>query len=116
MVISNPAYSSNMSLTNVLDRAAYHGTVIWYVMELAALYAHAHTSATFRSFQQALMASEIARQLGFCSPSDRDSEVDTNPAPSPPPSWCTDAEFVQEFRDAQSRLWGSIRGARERTY
>ena len=113
MVISNPAYSSNTSLIDVLNRAAYHGTVIWCVMKLTTHHAHTNISGAFRSFQQALMASGIARQLGFCSPSDRDNEVDTNPAPSPPPSWCADSEFVQELRDAQSRLWNSIRGARE---
>ena len=30
MVVSNPAYSSNRSIVNVLDRTAYHGTVVWY--------------------------------------------------------------------------------------
>ena len=29
MVVANPAYDSDTSLINVLNRAAYHGTVIW---------------------------------------------------------------------------------------
>ncbi len=57
------------------------------------------------------MASGLARQLGFCSP-DSTTNVDTNPAPSPAPSWCSDAAFVQSLRDAQTRLWTSIRGAK----
>ncbi|RDX43809.1 hypothetical protein OH76DRAFT_1409762 [Lentinus brumalis] len=96
MVVANPAYDSNSTTTDVLNSAAYHGTVIW-------------------SFQQGLMASGLARQLGFCSP-DSTTNVDTNPAPSPAPSWCSDAAFVQSLRDAQTRLWTSIRGAKSEIY
>ncbi|KAI0648904.1 hypothetical protein C8Q79DRAFT_903844 [Trametes meyenii] len=97
MVVANPAYASNTSLIHVLDRAAYHGTVIW-------------------SFQQGLMAAGLARQLGFCEASSKDASVDTNPAPSPPPEWCSDAAFVQALRDAQTRLWASIRGASDEIF
>lgn len=40
--------------------------------------------------------------------------VDTNPLSSPAPSWCSNSTFVQFLRDAQTRLWTSINGARER--
>ncbi|KAI0671937.1 hypothetical protein C8Q78DRAFT_806310 [Trametes maxima] len=102
MVVANPAYASNTSLIHVLDRAAYHGTVVW-------------------SFQQGLMAGGLARQLGFCSSDSNGTgaDVDTNPAPAPsPPSpeWCSDAAFVRSLHDAQTRLWASIRGARDEIY
>ena len=29
MVVANPAYDSNTTNIDVLNRAAYHGTVIW---------------------------------------------------------------------------------------
>ncbi|KAI0350022.1 hypothetical protein OH77DRAFT_1431415 [Trametes cingulata] len=97
MVVANPAYDSNMTLIDVLNRAAYHGTVVW-------------------SFQQGLMASGLARQLGFCS--SNTSSVDANPAPSgsPAPEWCADTAFVQSVRDAQTRLWTAIRGAEDEIY
>ncbi|KAI9001558.1 hypothetical protein BD414DRAFT_453177 [Trametes punicea] len=95
MVVANPAYDSNTTMIDVLNRAAYHGTVVW-------------------SFQQGLMAGGLARQLSFCS--SNSTSVDTNPAPSPAPEWCDDAGFVQSLRDAQTRLWTSIRGAEDEIY
>lgn len=59
------------------------------------------------------MAGGLARQLGFCS-MDEAITVDTNPLSSPAPSWCSNSTFVQFLRDAQTRLWTSINGARER--
>ncbi|KAI1797436.1 hypothetical protein LXA43DRAFT_984433 [Ganoderma leucocontextum] len=96
MVVANPAYDSNTTTIDVLNRAAYHGTVVW-------------------SFQQGLMASGLARQLGFCS-QDNATTVDTNTPPSQPPEWCSDAAFVQSLRGAQTRLWASIRGAKAEIY
>ena len=61
------------------------------------------------------MAGGLARQLGFCG-LDISTAVDTNPPPSRPPSWCADAGFVQGLRDAQTRLWSSVRGAKDRKY
>ncbi|KAF9563018.1 hypothetical protein CPC08DRAFT_816871 [Agrocybe pediades] len=90
MVVANPAYDSNTTNVHVLDRTAYHGTVVW-------------------SFQQALMAGGIARQLGFCNPNS--TSVDINPPPSPLPAWCGDSLLVQSLQDAQRRLWSSIKGA-----
>ncbi|KAI0833704.1 hypothetical protein BC628DRAFT_1426807 [Trametes gibbosa] len=90
MVVANPAYGSNTTLIDVLDRAAYHGTVVW-------------------SFQQGLMAAGLARQLALCAASAPGSQ---NPhATSPAPEWCADVQFVQSVRDAQTRLWAAIRGA-----
>ncbi|OSC99924.1 hypothetical protein PYCCODRAFT_1513135 [Trametes coccinea BRFM310] len=99
MVVANPAYDSNATMIDVLNRAAYHGTVIW-------------------SFQQGLMAAGLARQLALC-PSNNStdaSNVDTYPTPARPPSWCADAPFVQSLRAAQSRLWTAIRGAQSEIY
>ncbi|KAF7799662.1 hypothetical protein EIP86_010902 [Pleurotus ostreatoroseus] len=92
MVVANPAYDSNRTNIEVLNRAAYHGTVIW-------------------SFQQGLMANGLARQLSFCA-IDNATAVDTNTPPSTSPTWCKNASFVQSLRDAQTRLWQSIDGAR----
>jgi len=89
MVVANPAYDSNTTNVQVLDRTAYHGTVVW-------------------SFQQALMAGGIARQLGFCNPNSTTS-VDIN---SPDlVTWCGDTQLVQGLKEAQTRLWTSIKGA-----
>jgi len=95
MVVANPAYDSNTTNVQVLDRTEYHGTVVW-------------------SFQQALMAGGLARQLGFCL-SDTTS-VDINPPPSPQPAWCGDAALVKSLQAAQTRLWGSINGASSSIY
>ncbi|KAF8969785.1 hypothetical protein BDZ97DRAFT_1914921 [Flammula alnicola] len=78
MVVANPAYDSNRTNVQVLDRTAYHGTVVW-------------------SFQQALMAGGIARQLGFCTTLNTTS-VDINPPPSPQPTWCTDTDLCNVCR------------------
>ncbi|KDQ56402.1 hypothetical protein JAAARDRAFT_195047 [Jaapia argillacea MUCL 33604] len=94
MLVANPAYDSNTTNIEVLNRAAYHGTVVW-------------------SFQQGLMAGGLLRQLGFCSPI---TTVDINPPPQPPPSWCSNTTFVQALRDAQMRLWTSINGAKSQIY
>ncbi len=84
MVVANPAYDSNTTNIEVLNRAAYHGTVVW-------------------SWQQGLMASGIARQLGFCH-SNASVVVDPNPAPVPKPTWCDNAIFVNSLLAAQERL------------
>lgn len=61
------------------------------------------------------MAAGLARQLGFCTGGQESASADTAPAPQPTPDWCADADFVQALRDAQTRLWTSIRGAKDRT-
>lgn len=63
-----------------------------------------------RSFQQALMAGGIAKQLELC-PSLKTTTVDINPIPPIPPTWCADTNIVSGLQAAQSRLWVSIRGA-----
>lgn len=62
-----------------------------------------------RSFQQALMAGGIARQLSFCT--NTTITVDINPPPTPKPQWCDDVALVQGLEAAQTRLWHSIQGA-----
>jgi hypothetical protein len=32
MMVANPAYDSNTTNINVLNRASYHGTVIWFII------------------------------------------------------------------------------------
>ncbi|KAL5521350.1 hypothetical protein ACEPAG_9275 [Sanghuangporus baumii] len=91
MVIANPAYDSNTTNIEVLNNAAYHGTVIW-------------------SWQQGIMAAGLQRQLGYCTNSSNVT-VDTNPSPDATPTWCSNSMFVQNVSDAQSRLWTSIKGA-----
>ncbi|KAL5483245.1 hypothetical protein ACEPAI_8475 [Sanghuangporus weigelae] len=68
MVIANPAYDSNTTNIEVLNNAAYHGTVIW-------------------SWQQGIMAAGLQRQLGYCTNSSNVT-VDTNPSPDTTPTWC----------------------------
>ncbi|PPQ80092.1 hypothetical protein CVT26_012149 [Gymnopilus dilepis] len=97
MVVANPAYDSNRTNIHVLDRTAYHGTVVW-------------------SFQQALMAGGLARQLGFCNSTISASSVDINPVPSPKPAWCGDTALMQSLQAAQSTLWASIKGAASNIY
>ncbi|EKM58475.1 uncharacterized protein PHACADRAFT_193593 [Phanerochaete carnosa HHB-10118-sp] len=92
MVVSNPAYDSNRTNIDVLNRAAYHGTVIW-------------------SFQQGLMASGLARQLSLCIATNEVPTAHFALALSEPPAWCADDAFVQSLKDAQSRLWTAIEGA-----
>ncbi|KAF8512552.1 hypothetical protein BU17DRAFT_54049 [Hysterangium stoloniferum] len=90
MVTANPALSSNRTQISVLSRESYHGTVVW-------------------SFQQALMAAGIARQLKFCGNST--ISIDIELPPSPTPSWCSDKSLVSSLKAAQTRLWTSIKGA-----
>ncbi|KAF9523824.1 hypothetical protein CPB83DRAFT_774834 [Crepidotus variabilis] len=96
MVVANPAYDSNRTNVAVFDRAAYHGTVIW-------------------SFQQAMMAGGLARQLAFCSNSTNDT-LDINPPPMPLPQWCGDWNLIERLVSAQTRLWNSIKGASANLY
>ncbi|THH07535.1 hypothetical protein EW145_g3307 [Phellinidium pouzarii] len=91
MVVANPAYDSNTTNFDVLNRAAYHGTVVW-------------------SWQQGVTAAGLNRQLSFCSNSSiSNSTVDSNLRSSSTPVWCSDAAFVQDVVDAQLCLWTSIK-------
>ncbi|PPQ63764.1 hypothetical protein CVT24_004273 [Panaeolus cyanescens] len=95
MVVANPAYDSNRTNVHVLDRTAYHGTVVW-------------------SFQQALMAGGLARQLSFCGNLNT-TIVDITP-PLEQPLWCDDAELLARLKEGQDRLWMSINGAAANIY
>ncbi|THU89762.1 hypothetical protein K435DRAFT_728809 [Dendrothele bispora CBS 962.96] len=98
MVVANPAFDSNTTNIGILDRRAYHGTVVW-------------------SFQQGLMAGGLARQLNLCGMnSSIVMEVDINPVPPSVPSWCSDTQFLQALSDAEKRLWTSIEGASENLF
>ncbi|TDL17991.1 hypothetical protein BD410DRAFT_793667 [Rickenella mellea] len=93
MVVANPAYDVNTTNIDVLNRAAYHGTVVW-------------------SWQQGLMAGGLTRQLGFCNVTNSSAVVDINPPAErgAKPAWCNNSTFVKSVEEAQSRLWTSIMG------
>ncbi|KAL5504617.1 hypothetical protein ACEPAH_7280 [Sanghuangporus vaninii] len=91
MVIANPAYDSNTTNIEVLNNAAYHGTVVW-------------------SWQQGIMVAGLQRQLGYCT-NISNITVDTNPSLDTTPAWCGNSTFVQSVSDAQARLWTAIKGA-----
>ncbi|KAF8586613.1 hypothetical protein K439DRAFT_1386873 [Ramaria rubella] len=95
MLAANPALSSNRTQIDVLNREAYHGTVVW-------------------SFQQALMAAGLARQLKFCDNST--ISIDPNPAPSITPSWCSDTSLVSALKTGQTSLWTSINGGQSQLF
>jgi len=95
MVVANPAFDSNGTNVYVLNTGSYHGTVVW-------------------SWQQALMAAGIARQLKFCNNSV--PSVDTNPRPASTPSWCGNPELVRDLQNAQVNLWHAINGARDEIF
>ncbi|KZT50991.1 hypothetical protein CALCODRAFT_504066 [Calocera cornea HHB12733] len=95
MLVANPAFDSNDTNVYVLNTGSYHGTVVW-------------------SWQQALMAAGIARQLKFCNSSV--PSVDINPSPSQPPTWCQNTGLVQGLKNAQMNLWQAINGARSEIF
>ncbi|KZP01238.1 hypothetical protein CALVIDRAFT_474889 [Calocera viscosa TUFC12733] len=95
MVVANPAFDSNDTNVYVLNTGSYQGTVVW-------------------SWQQALMAAGIARQLKFCNSSV--PSVDINPSPASPPAWCQSFGLVQDLQNAQVNLWQAINGARSEIF
>ena len=104
MVVANPALDANTSNIAVFDRRAYHGT------GAPALFSAHADPAVIWSWQQALMAAGLARQLAYCSNS-TDSSIDVYVRPPVTPSWCSNSTFVSSVRAAQTRLWLAINGA-----
>ena len=96
MLISNPAYDTNVTKTTELDRTAYHGTVSW-------------------GWQTAFMASGLARVIASCA---------DNPSTSTPvqqsglarPDWCDDADLVDRLTASEANLWHAINGAFEERF
>ncbi|KAI1629460.1 hypothetical protein EDD37DRAFT_52054 [Exophiala viscosa] len=77
MVVANPAMSGSDVLIANFTNAAYHGTVIW-------------------SFQLAMMAKGVERQLGRCN------------STGSVPTWCTMPSVYNNVKKAYNVLWNSI--------
>lgn len=77
MVVANPAISGSDVLIANFTNAAYHGTVVW-------------------SFQLAMMAKGLERQLGRCN------------ATASVPAWCTTSSVYNNVKRAYNVLWDSI--------
>lgn len=81
--------------SQVFSNVQYHGAVSW-------------------SWQQALLASGISRQLGLCGLS---NSTQLEPAPtSEKPTWCTDDTLISALTQAQARLWTAIEGSAPALY
>ncbi|KAG4271553.1 hypothetical protein FPRO04_10844 [Fusarium proliferatum] len=88
IVVANPALAGNEVFTANFTNAAYHGTVVW-------------------SWQLALMAKGLERQLARCSSSQ--SKDDDNF-----PAFCSDTEVYTALKSAYNRLWDIIEDNSER--
>ncbi|KAK5044948.1 hypothetical protein LTR84_010320 [Exophiala bonariae] len=84
MVVANPALSGSDVLTENFTNAAYHGTVVW-------------------SFQLAMMAKGLERQLARCN-----STKYVAPNTTQVPQWCDDETVEPNVRRAYNALWDSI--------
>ncbi|KAF5023540.1 hypothetical protein F66182_4407 [Fusarium sp. NRRL 66182] len=78
IVVANPALSNDSDLIDGFTNAAYHGTVIW-------------------SWQLALMARGLERQIARCSSSDANV-----------PAFCSDDGVYTALRRAYNHLWDVI--------
>ncbi|KIV88592.1 hypothetical protein PV10_08262 [Exophiala mesophila] len=85
MVVANPALSGSDVLMENFTNSAYHGTVVW-------------------SFQLAMMAKGLERQLARCNTTRYvvpDNSTRT-------PAWCDDETVEPNVRRAYNALWDSI--------
>ena len=82
MLVANPALDVNTTNVAVFDRRAYHGTGAFRHGSEADL-------AVVWSWQQALMAAGLDRQLAYCSNStgSNSSSIDVFVVPAVTPSW-----------------------------
>ncbi|KAL5113366.1 hypothetical protein ACEQ8H_008759 [Pleosporales sp. CAS-2024a] len=76
LVVANPAYTNDASYAAGFSQRDYHGTVVW-------------------SFQLAMMAAGLGRQLGRCSTDDV-------------PDFCSDSQLYNKVVSAYSSLWDTI--------
>ncbi|EXJ77675.1 hypothetical protein A1O3_09904 [Capronia epimyces CBS 606.96] len=83
MVVANPALSGSEVLISNFTNSAYHGTVVW-------------------SFQLAMMAKGLERQLGRCN------RNVSSQSPSPAPAWCDIPSVYNNVLRAYNSLWDSI--------
>lgn len=100
MVVASAAYDTNATRTKEFSNLAYHGAVAW-------------------SWQQALMAAGLSKQLGKCLLSNN-TETAVTPTPLEldqlPPAWCNDTQLTESLQQAQTRLWDSIAGSESVLY
>ncbi|KAM0544404.1 hypothetical protein ACHAO7_008807 [Fusarium culmorum] len=87
IVVANPALADNKEITAGFTNSAYHGTVVW-------------------SWQLALMAKGLERQLSRCPTSE--AKVDGAPA------FCTDDDVHKTVKLAYNHLWDIIEDNSER--
>ena len=85
IVVANPALADNKEITAGFTNSAYHGTVIW-------------------SWQLALMAKGLERQLARCLSKSEDST----------PAFCKNEEVHQTVKNAYNHLWKIIEDNSER--
>ncbi|KAJ9096780.1 hypothetical protein QFC21_005050 [Naganishia friedmannii] len=92
MVVANAAYDSNTTNIKVFDNTAYHGAVVW-------------------SWQQALMAAGLAKQLDLCGKANGTNvDYPERSLANNIPTWCN-TSLVTDLQSAQTRLWQSIGGS-----
>lgn len=84
VVVANPALAGSGELTENFTNSAYHGTVVW-------------------SWQLALMAKGLERQLGRCPASNA-----TRSMKATAPSFCSDKGVYTAVRSAYNVLWDVI--------
>ena len=88
VVVANPALSGSDVLIANFTNSAYHGTVIW-------------------SWQLALMAKGLERQLARCNASSSNATASLS-SNTTAPAFCQDAVVYSTLKAAYNRLWDSI--------
>ncbi|KAK2589716.1 hypothetical protein QQS21_012607, partial [Conoideocrella luteorostrata] len=83
-VVANPALAGQDTLTTNFTNSAYHGTVIW-------------------SWQLALMAKGLERQLGRCR-----SNLSSSAAETSAPAFCGHSSVFNTLKAAYNHLWDII--------
>lgn len=94
MIVANPALSGSSVLIANFTNAAYHGCVVW-------------------SFQLAMMAKGLERQLARCNASssnatNTNSTANANATAAATPQWCGVSSVYNNVRRAYNVLWDSI--------
>jgi hypothetical protein len=105
MVVANAGYDDNTTNIETFSDVMYHGAVVW-------------------SWQQALMAAGITKQLNRCGPNitpqaDYSDNYTTttmgNSTTSVVPSWCN-TSLVADLQAGQTLLWEAIAGSSSALY
>ncbi|KAJ6144781.1 hypothetical protein N7470_008676 [Penicillium chermesinum] len=88
MIVANPAFGADPVYAQNWTTGAYHGTVVW-------------------SWQLAMMAKGLERQLGRCEVRIMSSRR-SSAKPAPAPGFCTDSSIYDNVVRAYNALWDSI--------